>query len=324
MSINHQIPLLRHLPRTKLKQLLISLSLTCTFALVLLLESTKPVQAQSWIRSSDGRVPPNPVVGGKEKGLNLYICRGTYLNQTHAGKVIDPNCNIGYRGLEVLLNPYEVLVQDPNLVYKWQSVSNQQIPPNALIGGQSGDRNFYICRGQHQQGIHPGKLIGQVCSIGYGGKEIRLDRYEILVETAAFPLRANRETSLGSSRHMASALLLSQEGELQVNTQIWTNSEFFGFTGAISILFLDRQGKVVGATDVNSWGVLGRWLPGLTSERNEFWQVTIPEDLLSRIRSFKILHSTNKKKLQKEVKQNLKAACQESLQIADKTQYCPL
>lgn len=58
--------------------------------------------------------PPNfsgsvPIVGGYEKGHNLYICRAIVGNQIHVGKVVFNNCNIGYEGKEFLAKDYQVL-----------------------------------------------------------------------------------------------------------------------------------------------------------------------------------------------------------------------
>ena len=52
---------------------------------------------------------------------------------------------------------------------------------NVAVGGHEGSTPLYICRGATDDGIHPGKLVGGKCNIGWGGKEVSLDRYELLV-----------------------------------------------------------------------------------------------------------------------------------------------
>jgi len=54
-------------------------------------------------------------------------------------------------------------------------------PATALIAGQEAGQPVSICRAAYQNGIHPGKLLGNNgCSIGYGGREILLPQYEVL------------------------------------------------------------------------------------------------------------------------------------------------
>jgi hypothetical protein len=54
-------------------------------------------------------------------------------------------------------------------------------PATALIAGQEGGLPVSICRAPYQNGMHPGKLLGNNgCSIGYGGREILLPQYEVL------------------------------------------------------------------------------------------------------------------------------------------------
>ncbi|KDQ21375.1 carbohydrate-binding module family 12 protein [Botryobasidium botryosum FD-172 SS1] len=67
----------------------------------------------------------------------------------------------------------------------WVGVYGTDIPDNAIEGGRDSDGSIlYIARAVHEGGIHPGKAgrhlrIGAV--IGYGGGEIEVDQYEVLV-----------------------------------------------------------------------------------------------------------------------------------------------
>jgi len=58
-----------------------------------------------------------------------------------------------------------------------------RVPRNAIEGGVdfNGTTPLYICRSRHVNGVHPGKLLNGQCHIGWGGKEVVLPRFEVLV-----------------------------------------------------------------------------------------------------------------------------------------------
>lgn len=65
---------------------------------------------------------------------------------------------------------------------KWVGASNGSVPKGAVNGGSAtGFPKLYICRFYHENGTHPGKLVGKVCSIGWGGKEVTSRNYQVLV-----------------------------------------------------------------------------------------------------------------------------------------------
>ncbi|HEU0070709.1 MAG TPA: DM9 repeat-containing protein [Alphaproteobacteria bacterium] len=58
------------------------------------------------------------------------------------------------------------------------------IPPSAVVAGQEGGKPVGICRAPYNNGIHPGKLGADgICSIGWGGRAVRIERYEVLTGT---------------------------------------------------------------------------------------------------------------------------------------------
>jgi len=144
---------------------------------------SQPASAQiAWVAGAGGSVPPGALSGGAEPGRpHLYIGRGQYQGGVHPGKVVGQNCNIGWGGREILLSHYEVLVA-PGAHAQWIAARGGQVPPGAVSGGgEPGRPQLYVCRGQHQGGVHPGKLVGANCNIGWGGKEILLPTYQVLV-----------------------------------------------------------------------------------------------------------------------------------------------
>jgi hypothetical protein len=60
------------------------------------------------------------------------------------------------------------------------------LPANMVVGGHQPNPPYtlFVCRGYYQGGMHPGKLVGHFCNIGWGGGEIRLSQYQVLVSRA--------------------------------------------------------------------------------------------------------------------------------------------
>lgn len=53
-----------------------------------------------------------PIIGGREQGHNLYVCRTIVDNAMHVGKVVFNNCNVGYQGKELMQRDFQVLFSD--------------------------------------------------------------------------------------------------------------------------------------------------------------------------------------------------------------------
>ena len=51
-----------------------------------------------------------------------------------------------------------------------------------IIGGAERGRSLPVCRGKYKSGTHPGKVVAGKCNIGWGGKEIVLRSFEVLVQ----------------------------------------------------------------------------------------------------------------------------------------------
>lgn len=124
-------------------------------------------------------LPPDVVVGGDEMGRPLFICRGKYRDGMHPGKVVGGRCNIGWGGREIALDYYQVLVSHAPL--GWVSASYGAVPPNAVPGGYAHGQPLYICQVEFNGGVHPGKVVGQMCNIGWGNREVTIPYYNVLV-----------------------------------------------------------------------------------------------------------------------------------------------
>lgn len=135
-----------------------------------------------WVDMQSGdRIPNNAVVGGEQYNPNnlLYVCRGAYRGGVHPGKLIGGNCNISYGGSEIILSRYEVLVSRAPLDWV-KSFGN--VPGNAVRGGYEHGNTLFICQTKYRNGVHPGKVVGQGCNIGWGGQEIINSNFRVLVQ----------------------------------------------------------------------------------------------------------------------------------------------
>lgn len=136
-----------------------------------------------WIDELNGYpLPSQAVLGGGENQppRMLYVCRASYQGGMHPGKIVDGNCNIGWGGEEVRLPRYQVLVSNSQR-YRWFPANYGSFPTNAVDGGFENGQRLFICQANWNGGVHPGKVFAGNCNIGYGGKEIAIPNYNILV-----------------------------------------------------------------------------------------------------------------------------------------------
>lgn len=62
-------------------------------------------------------------------------------------------------------------------------VAGGPMPLGMMRGGYQPERphEMYVCRGYFRNGVHPGKLQAGSCHIGWGGREILLSHFQVLV-----------------------------------------------------------------------------------------------------------------------------------------------
>ncbi len=66
--------------------------------------------------------------------------------------------------------------------FQWvRSATGAIIPGGAYVGGQEDGTPLLICRAPYLSGVYPGKMVKGNCNISYGGQEIYLHDYDILV-----------------------------------------------------------------------------------------------------------------------------------------------
>jgi len=135
-----------------------------------------------WIPMNSGEpMPVNAVVGGYQSHprSTFYVCRADFNGGIHPGKLYNGNCNISWGGREVVMNNFEILVSDKRV--SWVGSSYGNIPHHALAGGSENNQTLYICQASYQNGTHTGKIIGRNCNFGWGGREISVPNYNVLV-----------------------------------------------------------------------------------------------------------------------------------------------
>lgn len=139
-------------------------------------------QGFHWVSLNTGQpLPRHAVVSGSQPvpPATLFVCRAFYRGGVHPGKLYEGRCNIGWGGSEVSLTQYEVLSSRTSL--NWVPASYGNIPAGAIQGGYQQDGPLYICQARYHGGIHSGKVIGQNCNFGWGGREISKPYYNVLV-----------------------------------------------------------------------------------------------------------------------------------------------
>ncbi|VVC76753.1 hypothetical protein AQUSIP_20790 [Aquicella siphonis] len=135
-----------------------------------------------WVGMYSGLpLPSHAVVGGGQSfpPASLFVCRGNYRGGVHPGKLYKGRCNIGWGGNEIVLSHYEVLTSRRPLT--WVSASFGRIPAGAIQGGYQHDGPLFVCQADYHGGTHIGKVVGQNCNFGWGGREITIPYYNVLV-----------------------------------------------------------------------------------------------------------------------------------------------
>jgi len=135
--------------------------------------------------------------------------------------------------------------------YKWVPAANGAVPKGAFIGGQEKNRKLYVCRVRYKGGVHPGKVVGRNCNIGWGGKEITIPRYEVLVlegvkaapppKTVAKPMPKPKGVNLAKSKKASQ----SSEG--------WGGKAHFAIDGNRNQKFNAKTSNHTGKGDRMPW-----------------------------------------------------------------------
>ena len=122
---------------------------------------------------------PNAVNANDERGTSM-VCRAHHVNGVHPGHLEPGGCSIGWGGREFVEPEYEALIGPQKT--RWRKARLGSVPPGALPGGGENGYDLSICRAMVEGRVIAGKVVGNCCSVGYGGAEVGIIDYEVLVD----------------------------------------------------------------------------------------------------------------------------------------------
>lgn len=178
-----------------IKRTVLDLVVSIIFLVVLV----TPVLAQDqWVKACNGNIPKGAVIAGREANwTKLYIARASHKGGLHPGKV-RPEFRAAYipwGGIEESIECYEVFVGNG----RWVQVKDGNVPSGAIKAGYESDGipPLYIARAYYRGGLHPGKIRKEFggAYIPWGGKEVKVNPYEVLVEADSPPPPPPKQTN---------------------------------------------------------------------------------------------------------------------------------
>ncbi len=132
-------------------------------------------------------IPATALPGGHEQGQPTALCAAEYQGAREIGRVVGGNCSFGHAGVEVRQSSYELLLGNaaalrlnPQFV-RWVPAQNGLLPPGAFVAAREGEKLLPVCHAPVQGGVVPGKVVGNACKVAFGGKEVAVPQYEVLV-----------------------------------------------------------------------------------------------------------------------------------------------
>lgn len=156
-------------------------------ALSLLMAGAALAQKPAWIEVRRHGEPETAFVGGHTAdGQDLYVCRVVNSGDIESGKrvgVQGGTCYVGSYDMERPYSYFEILYGvDPAAT--WVPFDGA-MPENAFRVDEGWGPHTWLCRAEHEGGLHPGLTLGQVCSIGYRGEEVQKKAFQVLVNAGS-------------------------------------------------------------------------------------------------------------------------------------------
>ncbi|XP_051861677.1 translation initiation factor IF-2 [Drosophila albomicans] len=143
-----------------------------------------------WLPASPGYTPPDAVHGGHDSDMApLLVCRG-YFDGRHIPGKAAPSRGCAYitdAGRELIESNYEVLVGQGK--YHWVHRAEGSIAPGAVEAGRAfNGEPLFVGRARYCGSLTPGKVqqSHRCIHIPYGGQEVGISSYEILVRSEIF------------------------------------------------------------------------------------------------------------------------------------------
>ncbi|KAI5639723.1 farnesoic acid 0-methyl transferase domain-containing protein [Phthorimaea operculella] len=137
-----------------------------------------------WVEVKDGYFPAGAVVGGKDtSGEQIFVARARHQNDLIPGMLLlsHNKAYVPWNGKAHTKSQYEVLVGGSA---SWVPAHGDRVPENAYPAGETKEgETLFIGRAFHKGSLITGKVhkSHRTCYITYGGEEIPIKDYEILV-----------------------------------------------------------------------------------------------------------------------------------------------
>ena len=144
------------------------------------------VQPDKWVDATAGSMPEGALEGGTDAdGDMIYVGRIFRDGDLMPAKVIPAKggAYVAYDSEEHKYDSFQVLV---GAGFLWAAASNGSILPGAVPAGTTCDgETLYVGRGWHEGSLCVGKVHPShgCLYLPYGGGEVKLDSYEVLIRT---------------------------------------------------------------------------------------------------------------------------------------------
>lgn len=219
-----------------------------------------------WQYASNGTIPNGAY---PTAGTAYYSCRAFYDGGKIPGKVGSglKGCSIGYKGKEIIVPGYEVLMT--SFVTSGMSTNvtaNPETYARAVYGGSS----FYVdrlCAASYQGALHPGRfnLNQNACAIGFNGKEVLITQFN-LVEAKMRSFPPDQYTLMGGKNERGRLYPLCRfvhaNGEAQIgylDPDMGTNND----PGPCNFMMGDgNTGREPFNATQGIWDMYKNWSPG--------------------------------------------------------------
>lgn len=96
-------------------------------------------------------------------------------------------------------------------------------------------------------------------------------------------------TKSGARRMRTTATFFPAEHRVAAMTRTWNAVKLTGFTGGVQLVFLNSEGRVIGATGLHTFGVDGTWIG--RSDRTDYWEEYVDGPWLSQVAEVRAVHS---------------------------------
>src|SRR4051794_5752058 len=96
-------------------------------------------------------------------------------------------------------------------------------------------------------------------------------------------------TRSGARRMRTSATYFPGEQRVVATTRTWNAVKLTGFTGGVQLVFLNADGRVIGATGMHTFGVDGTWIGSY--DRTDYWEERIDAPWAAEAVEVRAVHS---------------------------------